>query len=564
MPHQGDRSIFARLVVLLFALALVAAACSSDDDDDEAGRETTGGETSEPAGGTLVDLQNFSAGEPDHIDPGLAGVTQGAQIATLVFDGLTEFDYTDRENPELKGQVAEEWSSEDGGTTWVFRLKDDQVFSDGTPVTPTSFKEAWELAASDEYASRVARFFAPIEGAAEVTGGTAEEMSGLVADDEANTLTVTLTQPLAEFPAIVTHTVFSPKTEEGIAAGADYEEEVMVGNGPFVMAEPWQREESITLERNDEWNGGIYGDGELAKLDRIEFRISADVESQFTDFEGGGGQTGYIPPARYADATSQYEAVTDQSLGLYFFYVNQDDPQIGGEDNRKLRQAISAAIDREAINETVYDGSRRLATGITPPGVAGYEAGLCGDLCTRDEDRAKELFAEWEAEGGKLDGPLKLSFNGGGGHEDVVAIIQDNLKTTLGIETTLDGREPETYFEEMNKPGGCVICRAAWLWDYPSYDSAIYSLFHSSSIGGDNASRYSNPEVDALLDEARATTEDEARFDLYRRVETQVLEDMALLPIVWYAGQIALADEVEDFVLTPLQLVLYERVSLSG
>jgi oligopeptide transport system substrate-binding protein len=564
VPQQRDRSIFARLLVLLLALALVAAACSSDDGDDEAGGEESGSESSEaPSGGELIDLQNFAFGEPDHIDPGLAAVLQGAQIGQLLFDTLTEFDFSDRENPVLKGQVASEWETEDEGKTWVFTLKDDVVFSDGSPVTPSSFKGAWELHASAEYASEIAYHFASIEGAAAVTDGEATEISGVVADDDAGTLTVTLTDKLAEFPAIVSHPVFSPKTEEGIAAGAGYEQEVMVGNGPFKMAEPWQHEESITLERNEEWNGGIYGDGELAKLDRIEFRISRDVDSAFADFEAGNGNTGFIPSGRYADATAAYGHATDASLGVYHFFVNQEDPQVGGPENLKLRQAISLAIDRDAINDAAYDGARRNATGITPPGVPGYEEGLCGDFCELDPDRAKELFAEWEADGGTITGPITVNFNSGSGHEDIVAIVQANLRETLGIEVRLDGREPTTYFSEMRE-GACGICRAGWIWDYPSYDSAAYALFHSSGIGGDNLARYSNPEVDDLLDRARATTDDEDRYDLYRQAEEQGLADMAIIPINWYAGQIVYDDSVQNLIYTPLQFVLYEQVTVEG
>src|SRR5690606_4123651 len=176
--------------------------------------------------------------------------------------------------------------------------------------------------------------------------------------------------------------------------------------------------------------------------------------------------------------------------------------------------------------------SRRLPTGITPPGVPGYEEGLCGDLCEYDPDAAEDLIAEWEEEGGSLDHPIKLNFNTGSGHEDVVAIVQQNLED-IGLEAEQDPRDPTNYFTEMRN-GACEFCRAGWIWDYPVYDSAIFPLLHSESIDGDNIARYSNPDVDAAIDEARSTEDDEARFELYREAEQIALEEVGLVPFNWY------------------------------
>lgn len=550
-----------KLLALIMGLSLVAAACGSDD--EEGGDE--GGEAAEapegPEGGTLVDLQNFAQGEPDHIDPALAGVLQGAQIGQLLYDGLTEFDFSGDE-PELMPQVAESWETEDG-QTWVFTIKEGQKFSDGTDVLPSSFKRGWDRAASDELASEISYHLLPIKGAEAVTAGEAEEIEGVTADDEAMTLTVELEYPFYDWPAVVSHPVFAPMPEaiEELEDSTQWEQGVMIGNGPFMQEEPWEHEVAINLVRNPEWSGGIYGEGTLAKLDAIEFRISADLDSAYADFESGNGDTAYIPAGRFADATSQYPNATEGSMGVYHFFINQES-QLGGEENLKLRQALALAIDREAINETVYDGSRRLPTGITPDGVPGYEEGLCGDLCEYDPERAQELVEEWEAEGGSLDGPIKLNFNTDSGHEEVVAIVQQNLED-IGLEAEQDPRDPTNYFSEM-RGGACEFCRAGWIWDYPVYDSAIFPLLHSSGIDGDNIARYNNPDVDALIDEARATEDDDERFDLYRQAEQQALEDVALVPFNWYNNQVVYTEEVGNFEITPLQFALYEKVTIES
>lgn len=546
-------------LALILGLSLVAAACGGDDDDESSDAGETAEQPEGPEGGTLIDLQNFAQGEPDHIDPALAGVLQGAQVGQLLYDGLTEFDFSGEGDPELKGQVAESWESEDG-QTWVFTLKEDQVFSDGSPVLPSSFKKAWDRAASDDLASEISYHLAPIAGATEVTEGTADEITGLTADDEANTLTVELTDPFWDFPAVVSHPVFSPMPEAvfELDDSTQWEQDIMIGNGPFMQEEPWEHEVTINLVRNDEWNGGIYEDGTLAKLDGVEFRISADLDSAYADFEAGNGDTGYIPAGRFAEATENYPNATEGNMGVYHFFINQES-QLGGEENLKLRQAIAKAIDREAINETVYDGSRRMPTGITPDGVPGYEDGLCGDLCEFDLEGAQALIEEWEADGGSLAAPIKLQFNTGSGHEEVVAIVQQNLQE-IGLQAELDGRDPTNYFSVM-RTGECELCRAGWIWDYPVYDSAIFPLLHSSSIDGDNIARYSNPEVDDLIDEARTTEDPDERSQLYRDAEAQALEDVALVPVNWYNGQIVYTESIGNLVQTPLQFVLYEQVT---
>ena len=550
-----------QLLALILGLSLVAAACGGDDDDESADEGETAEQPEGPEGGTLVDLQNFSTGEPDHIDPHLAGTVQGAQIGALLYDGLVEWDFTGDE-PELVGQVAESWESDDG-QTWTFTLKEGQEFSDGTPVLPSSFKRGWERGASAALASEINYHYLPITGAAAVTEGTATEMEGLVADDEAMTLEVTLDAPFWDFPSVLAHPVFSPMPDAALelADGTQWEQGLMVGNGPFAQEEPWEHEVAINLVRNDSWAGGIYEEGTTTKLDALEFRISADQETAYSDFEAGNGDTGYIPAGRFAEAVETYPNATEGNLGVYHFFINQES-QLGGEENAKLRQALAYAIDREAINETVYDGSRRLPTGITPDGVPGYEDGLCGDLCTYDPERAQELVEEWEAEGGSLDHPILLGFGTGAGHEDVVAIVQQNLQD-IGLEATQDGRDSTNYFREMRQ-GACEFCRAGWIWDYPVYDNGMFPLLHSDSIDGDNIARYSNPDVDAAIDEARQTEDPDARNELYREAEQQALEDVAIVPFNWYNGQIVYTDAVGNFVQTPLQFVLYEQVTIES
>jgi ABC-type transport system substrate-binding protein len=133
-----------------------------------------------------------------------------------------------------------------------------------------------------------------------------------------------------------------------------------------------------------------------------------------------------------------------------------------------------------------------------------------------------------------------------------------NLKE-IGVEGTPDGRNSKTYFSEMRK-NECQLCRAGWIWDYPSFDNGVYAEMHSASIDGDNLARLNDPQVDKLIDDARATTDAKKRYDLYSQAEKRGLDALAVMPVNWYAGQIVYTDKVANLVQNPLQFVAYENI----
>ncbi|HEV2071523.1 MAG TPA: ABC transporter substrate-binding protein [Acidimicrobiales bacterium] len=564
--RRAPRSFATRLLAVLFGISLITVACGGADDgaDGGTGQSVPGGTDGQAqgdpvAGGTLVDLQNFAQGNPDHIDPGLSSTIQGSQPGQLMFDGLTETNY---QTGELEPMVAESWESNDAGDEWTFQLREGVTFHNGDPVLPSDFKFAWERVVNPEFASEVAYHLDPIVGSDAVAAGETTELEGVVADDEAMTLTVSLQYPYSIFPATTSHLVFSPVPKNVVEALPDqsqWERGTMIGNGPFQMNEPWIDDQLIKLERYDDYWGGL--NDHDAYLDAIEFRISSDVDSAFQAFEAGQGQTGYIPPGRFEEALARYpdDNATEETLGVYYFGFNMEDPVVGGDENLPLRQAIALAIDKQAIVDTVYSGSRQVATGHTPPAMPGYEEGLndIAGAAEPDLDRARELLEEW---GGEVTEPIRLNFGAGAGHEPVAQIIQANLEE-IGIPSVLDGRDSTTYFKEMREGQGQFL-RAGWIWDYVAYDNGLYPLFHTDAIGGDNLVQYSNPEFDQLVNDARSTLEEDEANELYREAEKLMLDDVAVVPLNWYTGSIVYDDSVQNLIQSPLQFVAYEEIWL--
>ena len=558
----------AKLLALILGLSLIAAACGGDDDDEGADSGDTAEETEGVQGGELVDASAFAQGPAEHLDPALSTTVSASQVGESLYDGLTQVDYSDPDNPEVRGQVAESWEGNDDATEWTFTIRDDLFFSDETQVLPSSFERAWERASDPDFAGDYSYLFSFIEGGQEKLDGAAEEISGIEADDDAMTLTVTMSEPYANFPAVAGFKLFAPMPEavDELDDQSEWENGLMVGNGPFMLEEPWN-DQQVVVVPNPQWDGTKYdeelGLPEQPFLDQITFVVSADEDTAYNSFEAGEAQVGPLPSGRVQQAADQYASTLDDPvLGAYYFQINDRDPRIGGEENLLLRQAISQAIDREEINEAVYEGTRTTATGITPPGIPGFEEGLC-EFCAYDEEAAQAAYDEWTANGGSLDGPLPIQFNADAGHEPVVQIIIDNL-AQIGIEATAEPIPSETYFGQMAE-GGCVLCRSGWIADYPTYDNFMFDLFHTTALDGNNYG-FSNDEFDSLIDEAKSTVDAGEQADLFHQAERLLLNDqIGTIPINWYRGDYVYnGDEIANLEQNPDLHIEWETVSLSG
>jgi ABC-type transport system substrate-binding protein len=563
----------AQALAVVLGLSLFAAACGGDDDDsasDEGTEDTGGGEATEEfqRGGELIDASAFAQGNVEHIDPALSTTVSASQVGESLYDGLTRVDMSDPENPTVSGQVAESWESNEDATEWTFTLREGLKFSDGTPVLPSSFARAFERASDPDFAGDYSYLFTFFEGGEEKLAGEADTISGVTADDDAMTLTIALSAPYSTFDAIIGFKLFAPMPEavDELDDQAEWERGMMVGNGPFMIEEPWN-DQGVTLVPNPEWDGTLYDEAlalpEQPYLERLTFQVFDNEETAYNAFEAGEVNVSQMVSGRVQEAVDNYETtIDDPVLGAYYFQINDRDERVGGEENLLLRQAISQAINREEINEAVYEGTRTTATGITPPGIPGFEEGLC-EYCEYDPEAAQEAFDEWTAAGGELTEPLPIQLNADAGHEPVVQIIVDNL-AEIGIEAVSEPIPSDTYFGQLAE-GACVVCRSGWIADYPTYDNFMFDLFHTSALDGNNYG-FSNPEFDELVDEGKSTVDAEEQGDLYRQAEQVLLNDqIGTIPINWYRGQwVYNGDEIANLEMDPDQHIEWETVALTG
>ena len=540
---DGDmfiRSTWAKVAVALGASALIAA--GSVVPANAAGKE-------------FIDLQNFAAGEPDHIDPNLTSTLVGANVALLLFDTLTDTDA----NGALQPSAADKWSTPDQGKTWVFTLKKNGKFSNGEPVLPSSFVRGFKRAADPKLASEVAYHTYFIKGMEDYNNGKgAFPTSSYVADDKKMTLTIKMVNTTVDFPSIAQHTVFSPLPKSMDNAPANVEEDglKLIGNGPYKLAAPIAKRTGgqIVLVPNTNYAG------KKPTLSKITFKISADVNAALNAFRSGQGDNAPIPAGQFDSLTKQYGTLgVKTTLGTDYWAFNWDDAVVGGAKNVLLRSAIVKAVDRDAISRVIYEGVRKPTGALVPPGIPGYVANN-GQSTKRDLAGAKKDFAAWVAKGNKISSPLRLSYNEGSNWDKVASIISANLKDA-GIDSKLDPFPADgTYFTKMRNGQGQIV-RAGWFADYPLMDNFLFPLLDSASIGGDNLARYANNAYDALIDKARATVDAKKAQAIYRQAEqVAVVQDKVIMPTVNRGVSSVVSKKVSKYPITPLGMVLYNEI----
>ena len=523
-PSARRQRRLAPLAVALVTLALVAAACGNKEE-----KSTSGGST----GGAAKQGGVFRLGivEPTAIDPYNSQESEGELVTKVLFEGLVKID---NKTSDIVPGVAERWDHNPDCTQWTFHLRPGTKFSSGEVVTARSFIDGMNRSAAKDAASDTAHFMSDIDGYDAVHGGTAPTMSGLTAPDD-NTLLVKLSQPNCEFDKKTLQPVFSPvPTEAGKADPNSAYYNMPVGNGPFKMKEPWQHNTRITLVRNDLYYGT------KAHLDEVDVTILPAENAQeleYKNFQAGQAEWARIPPTLQPQAKATYEPqhewIAEPKFGINYLLVNVVNPPL---DNVKARQAISLAIDRDAVIEGVFKGLQTKATSLVSPALrAYYQAGVCGTCDKPDPARAKQLAVE----GGMPPGTkLNFLFNTGGGHEAWVQAVAQQLRDTLGLDVNLQGIPFKELLEREKANDASGIFRAAWSADYPSADAFLRPLLSKASLPpGDNRGRYVNDRFDSLLDQASRTSDTNQRVSYIKDAERIAIgDDQALIPL-WYRTQ---------------------------
>ncbi|WP_242911310.1 peptide ABC transporter substrate-binding protein [Actinomadura terrae] len=491
-------------------------------------------------GGAKSGDGTFTAGhpEPDHLVPGNTTSSYAFDVIGNLFDNLVGL------TKDGKGyNLAAESVTSPDQKVWTIKIRPGQKFHNGEPVTAASFADGWNNAAYGPNAYNANDYFSHIQGYAELNPEDenakpkADTLSGVQVVDQ-NTLRVTLTDPFNQFPLLLTYPAFAPMPKAGLKDLRAFEEHP-IGNGPYMMSGQWERNKQIKLVAYPGYTGP-----RKPKNKGVTWKSYSSADTAYTDLRAGRidvYQTipaGKVPEAKrlLGDKFLPRKMGTMDYLGFPVF-----DKRFANPD---LRRAISMAIDRQGINKAVYNGDYFPADSLLPAIIAGHRPNACGELCTFNPAKAKELYAK----SGGFKGTLELYFsNAQPTYYQWMQIVANSLRQNLGIRDIQFRQVPASdYLGMLRKRTEKGPYRQNWEADYPSAQNYLENLW----ISGANRMGWTSREFDDLVGKANRTGDPQEALRLYNQAEDVAIREMPMIPLWTWAGQGGRSDRVGDVTIT--------------
>lgn len=526
------------------AAALGLAACGGS----KSGSTATSGTASSAGSSTgSVSTAGFTVqygSNPETLDPALNSAVDGGNTIITVFETLLIIN----ENNEAVPGQAESWTTSEDGLTWTFTMRDGLKWSDGTDLNAKDFEYSFKRMADPDTAAPYAETcLGMIDGFEEAAGfpdadgnPTVEpnlDALNVKASDDGKTLTIVLAYPCSYFDKIVAFAAMSPVQKATVEANGDAwctSPDTYVCNGPFMITE-WTPSERIVLTKNPNYVGGW--DSSKIVSSSITLLLLEDSSASFAAYNSGEAQlikdvpTDEIPSLTKAEDGGDF--YVDTILGTYYVSLNLKRDAF---KDAKVRRALSLAIDRDYVANTIMQGTYSTADSIVGPGIvdengyfhdngnapyisADYEANLA---------EAKKLMEEAGYPNGEGYPTLEYSTNDAGYHVPLAEYLQQAW-SDLGITLTISKMEWSS-FTAARRAGEYDVARNGWVMDYND-PSNMLDLFCSGN--GNNDGKYSNPEFDAAIEASRVADVSE-HFAQLHKAEDILMEDTGCLPIAYY------------------------------
>ena len=524
------------------AAALGLAACGGSKSGSTA---TSGSAAGSTAGG--VNTAGFTVqygSNPETLDPALNSAIDGANTIITIFEPLLLIN----ENNEVVGGQAESWETSEDGLTWTFTMRDGLKWSDGTDLNAKDFEYSFKRMVDPNTAAPYAETcLGMIDGFEEAAGfpdadgnPTAEpnpDALNVKASDDGKTLTIVLSYPCSYFDKMAAFATMSPVQQATVEANGDAwctSPDTFVSNGPYMITD-WTPSERIVLTKNPNYVGGW--DSSKIISDTITLLLLEDSSASYAAYNSGEAvlvkdvPTDEIPSLTKAEDGGDF--YVDTILGTYYVSLNL---QRDAFKDAKVRKALSLAIDRDYVANTIMQGTYSAADSIVGPGIvdesgyfhdngnapyisADYEANLA---------EAKKLLEEAGYPNGEGYPTIEYSTNDAGYHVPLAEYLQQAWGD-LGITLTINKMEWSS-FTPARRAGEYDVARNGWVMDYND-PSNMLDLFCSGN--GNNDGKYSNPDFDAAIDASRVADSAE-HFAQLHKAEDILMEDMGCLPIAYY------------------------------
>ena len=462
------------------------------------------------AGGTL---HIAFPGAVSSLDPSIAYDELSFYVLHHLFDTLV--DYAPG-SFELVPRLAERWEVSADGKTLRFWLRAGLTFEDGSPIVAASFKYSLERARNTPDSP-----FGPM---------LADVVSITAASDRE--LVILLAAPNMAFLYTLAMPFATPQREAHVAAAGDKLRRMPLATGPYRLAS-WDEGQHIVLHERE-----AYIDPARNRIAEIDIRENVPRDTQFLMLEAGELDTMLHPSAPdllWVTSTPAWQPYV-RRRPLLVTFGSRFDVTAKPFDDVRVRQALNYALDKSAIVK-LLTGTATPAHGILVPGMLGFDETL--QPYPHDPGKAKALLAA----AGYPDGFATTYVTTDDADASTLAQSLQADLAEVGVRVTIQQMSFATFATAIGKHGS-PFAFISWLADYPDPSNFLDTRFHSKSIseeGSLNASFYSNPTLDTLLDSARAEREPTTRAALYRRAERMVHDDAP-----WLWGYHSIATEVSQ------------------
>ena len=494
----GARGRLSRRQVLLGLAAAGSGAVG-------AAQPSPGQPTAVPAGGTPKKGGTIRAAlgnENATLDPLTSGFVSERQVYYNMYDSLVAIDTSLKIIPNL----AESWETPDP-QTYIFHLRKDVKFHDGTDFNADAVKFNLDRYLNDKASRR------------------AGEISFIQTTEVVDpyTVKVSLKAPFAPFLANLVDRAGMMLSPAAIKAGGEdfSRKPVGAGTGAFKFVE-WINNDHLTLERNPNyWKKDASGN-QLPYLDKVIYRVFTDSTVLLTNLKTGDMDAAYtVSPKDVAGTKSGSDIVLRDAPGLSFnaFEFNTKAPPF---DKKELRQAVAEAIDREQISKTVYFGTFQVGYGPIPPSSWAFDPTL--KPYSGNADKAKQYLAA----GGQPNG-FTFEYKLDAGNPVGVQLLQLVKDQLAKANITLNITQQEAAKNQADAQAGNFQATAYGWSGRIDPDGNIYNQLHTG--GGLSDTKYSNPQVDDLLDKSRGTTDQAQRKEFFQQAQKLIVDDA---PMAWW------------------------------
>ena len=469
-------------------------------------------------------------GDPGSLDPHKATTLIESNILEELFEGLVTFNA----RGEIIPGVAASWTVDPTGTVYDFRLRPDARWSNGNRVTAEDFVFAFRRLMAPVTGAPYANILYTLKNAERINKGELPlEALGARALNE-TTLEITLEHPAPYFISQLPHLTAKPLHRKSIEAfGSDFVHPAhIVTNGPF-MLEEFTPNDRVVMVKNP-----YYYDAAHVALDEEVFYSLEDRSAGLRRFMAGEIQSYDDVPVEQIGFVRSHLAEAFKvtpNLGSYFYAF---DTRYKPFDDKRVRQALAMAIDREFLAERIWGGTMDAGYSFVPPGIPSY--GTPATVAWKDsdpferEDEAKKLLAEagFGPRGQKLE--VEIRFNNSENHRATAVAIADMWKV-LGIETRLLATDATTHYAFLREKPPFDVARSGWFADYP--DAQNFLFLGQSDNQALNAASFRNKTYDSMMHEAQVEASPERRRAILHEAEALLLDEQPYLVLLTYRSR---------------------------